>query len=492
MRNKTNLRGLKKCGQWGIMVVYFLMKEDKSMETNDNGPYRTGEFEEKKRSIFVIIGDVIELILLIILTYFSFKYNINNILIAVFWIFLIIEYISELKKWKRIETVINYIEAILFMFIVYNIYMGYKEEQYIEVVKEEEFMDVEYEDLFESFSSDITWECVEIDEFTAVVPTDLSKGGSFEAEVVVTGDFIYMDKPSEYKILFYVSEERKEAVPVLLRYENITEKDINKIDEFIYSVYRHYSEEDIFIEEDVDTTEIITTENLDTTEIVTMEDVQKEENIYEEQYVGTWWDLYSQRAWMTIDYDEEIGYLIEINWSSSASENSMWVLSGKYSKDKNGIVYQGELIRTVYNDDGSVRESIEYEDGEGLIYFKDDGLLYWDDWENNQGQSCMFEKEIEQGNYDWYKENMEFRSVDGTAYIILYVQNDVVIWGDVYLSGQYLTSFELNIEPDEIGEDGEYIYYDSSITLIYYPEANTIKIEASAGMIDGRYVPVTE
>lgn len=150
------------------------------------------------------------------------------------------------------------------------------------------------------------------------------------------------------------------------------------------------------------------------------------------------------------------------------------------------------LKNTIYNDDGSVIESYEYKDGEGLVYFKDDGLLYWDDWKNNQGQRCMFEKDMGQENYDWYREYNKFQEINGSASLEMYVQNDVVIWVDAYLGGQLLTSFSVSVEPDEIGENGEYIYYDGGITMIYYPEAQNIMIEATAGMIDGRYLPVTE
>lgn len=114
------------------------------------------------------------------------------------------------------------------------------------------------------------------------------------------------------------------------------------------------------------------------------------ENI--EMYVGTWWDLYSERCNLNIQYESGI-YLIDINWSSSAWENTHWTFRGVYDNEKHGIVYDGSQIDEIYYEDGSYEEIITYEDGTGLFYIGNDGYLYWEDWKENIGNQCFFTKE---------------------------------------------------------------------------------------------------
>lgn len=117
-----------------------------------------------------------------------------------------------------------------------------------------------------------------------------------------------------------------------------------------------------------------------------------ENSEYIEEFVGDWQDSYSQRANMVIEYTEDSKFHIIINWSSSAWENTRWVLEGYYNEEEDGIVYTGAQISEVYNDDGSVMENYIYTDGEGLIYIGRNGKLYWDDWKENVGNECVFEK----------------------------------------------------------------------------------------------------
>lgn len=110
------------------------------------------------------------------------------------------------------------------------------------------------------------------------------------------------------------------------------------------------------------------------------------------EYVGLWWDTYSQRCNMEISSYDGIYYDIDINWGSSAWDNTHWSFYGTYDEIAGGIHYYGSRIEEYYPDDGEMQETYVYSDGEGLIWIGDDGMLYWDDYIEQQGIDCSFEK----------------------------------------------------------------------------------------------------
>ncbi len=111
------------------------------------------------------------------------------------------------------------------------------------------------------------------------------------------------------------------------------------------------------------------------------------------EFTGGWQDSTSQRATMDITSDRGIYYNIEINWGSSAMENTVWHFTGTYDSKRNGIVYSsGQRIEETYLEEGEEpKTEIVYEDGSGLISLKD-GKLYWQDDKEDVGAECVFEK----------------------------------------------------------------------------------------------------
>lgn len=213
-------------------------------------------------------------------------------------------------------------------------------------------------------------------------------------------------------------------------------------------------------------------------------------NVYDERYIGEWYNLEGQPPFMTITYEETQGYIMEIHWSTTAFESISWYLNGIYSEEKNGIVYTGILTKTFYSDDGTVTE--ENSEAGGLLYFKDNGLLYWDDWKENYGHNCVFEKDKGQKVYDWYIENDRFCSQDGNIILSFYTQNDVMLCMNIQVF-EAESSVSYDVEPSEIGENGELIYKDGyGWNITYYPEANTIYFETGEGLYEGMYFPITE
>lgn len=120
------------------------------------------------------------------------------------------------------------------------------------------------------------------------------------------------------------------------------------------------------------------------------------------EFAGTWWDIHSQRCNMNIELSGDV-YYIDINWSSSANENTHWSFTGSYDNTKGGILYSGSKTDTYYTEQGYKHENIVYSDGKGLIRIDNSGALYWDDYKEQAGKNCCFEKEdntpIEKNDY---------------------------------------------------------------------------------------------
>lgn len=107
-------------------------------------------------------------------------------------------------------------------------------------------------------------------------------------------------------------------------------------------------------------------------------------------YVGSWGDRRGQRCHMDIESYGGISYSIDINWSSSAQENTHWSFSGTYEGGR--IHYYGSKIEEYYPDNGDMQETYSYYAGEGFLWIGDDGLLYWSDYIEDAGSNCEFEK----------------------------------------------------------------------------------------------------
>lgn len=110
-----------------------------------------------------------------------------------------------------------------------------------------------------------------------------------------------------------------------------------------------------------------------------------------EAFVGQWGDTVSQRCNMNIQYSDG-KYYIDINWSSSASENTHWSFVGEYTSEFEGIFYEGSCTEEIYTEEGECQENCIYTDGTGVIAIGTDGKLYWTDYKEQMGNGCVFEK----------------------------------------------------------------------------------------------------
>lgn len=221
-----------------------------------------------------------------------------------------------------------------------------------------------------------------------------------------------------------------------------------------------------------------------------IEDIQQ----IKDAYVGTWYDTYSQRCGMIIESEDGINYDIEIHWSSNAWESSAWYLKGIYDADSRRIEYSGKQVLEVYTESGEYFEKTICDNEIGRLYYDDHmDSLFWEDDRENVGESCVFEKEVtipEDVRTDWYLEFNQFYSEDTKIRMVIDAMDNLYVAFYRYTNQEECLKFGL--EPDEVGDRGELIYYGETASLKYYPagvisEQPSIRIETIYGICDGLY-----
>lgn len=110
-------------------------------------------------------------------------------------------------------------------------------------------------------------------------------------------------------------------------------------------------------------------------------------------YGGTWWDLNSQRCYMEIiSYNDAL--FVTVSWGHSAFETSEWKMTAFYNPATGKFHYNDCKYSILSSDDyGNDIETIQYVNGTGAIYIATNGYLYWEDYVEQTGINCYFEKE---------------------------------------------------------------------------------------------------
>lgn len=93
-------------------------------------------------------------------------------------------------------------------------------------------------------------------------------------------------------------------------------------------------------------------------------------------YVG---DYECDRCSITIEADGDTDAKITVHWGSSATEATVWTMSGRFDPDTKRINYS-DSTKTVMNFEGEEeKDTVVYKNGVGRIQFLDDGKLEWQD-----------------------------------------------------------------------------------------------------------------
>lgn len=121
------------------------------------------------------------------------------------------------------------------------------------------------------------------------------------------------------------------------------------------------------------------------------EDVKEAVTVPEDfQLAGSWMDENSQRAVMTIEEEGGDKYSVEVSWSSGADQTTVWTFSGEFKRE-GGFLYftDGKKAELTTDEQGRTAEEVKYEDGSGVITYRD-GALYWQDDKEAAGDECKF------------------------------------------------------------------------------------------------------
>ena len=84
---------------------------------------------------------------------------------------------------------------------------------------------------------------------------------------------------------------------------------------------------------------------------------------------------------------------ITVEWASSASELTRWIIVGRLDSDTQTIHYTGaSKANLVYDEQGDVvSEESVYDDGTGTITFREDGSFTWHEDSSERGEDLVFE-----------------------------------------------------------------------------------------------------
>ncbi|MCR5262254.1 MAG: S-layer homology domain-containing protein, partial [Clostridiales bacterium] len=115
-------------------------------------------------------------------------------------------------------------------------------------------------------------------------------------------------------------------------------------------------------------------------------------------YVGSWGDKWSGRAFMDILPGEYPKYSVTLRWSSSYNSAGVWSMTAVFNEETKRLEYaDGEMAYVTYSEDGSVESTeIEWSDAEGWLAINENGGLDWNDSREERCSEMIFER------YEYY------------------------------------------------------------------------------------------
>lgn len=112
-------------------------------------------------------------------------------------------------------------------------------------------------------------------------------------------------------------------------------------------------------------------------------------------FAGKWRASDSSQCYIDIKCGDDGSYAIEAIRSGDSQETAVWVLTGTYDEIWEGIDYIGAKYEEVTDENGNVERVPvpEREEVTGLIFFKRDGVLNWEEIFDHAGDGLDFVKE---------------------------------------------------------------------------------------------------
>ena len=106
--------------------------------------------------------------------------------------------------------------------------------------------------------------------------------------------------------------------------------------------------------------------------------------------LGSWEEKFAGRGHITISKNAEGEYEIQVNWSSSASETSVWTMTAQPAAS-NMLRYEKcrHVILTL-SEEGPETEKLQYENGTGTFTLLSTNELQWQDETGHAADDALF------------------------------------------------------------------------------------------------------
>ena len=206
----------------------------------------------------------------------------------------------------------------------------------------------------------------------------------------------------------------------------------------------------------------------------------------------------------TLGYTENIPYEDffengEVNISIEGKSFPMYFAHSKAIMCNAFQLYSGGFVKLTDVNVSNTENSNSDEETESITIQSDETSV-----ENSIEESEPTEHNSNQENdaldnnsnekYKWYLNNSLFANQDQSVRIEVYEKDDehfTMSWGDIYWDNdvEHNWQFSIDIIPDKIGDNGEFIYKDDDGRVVYYPDDNYISVEMGDTEYDGIYKP---
>ena len=175
-------------------------------------------------------------------------------------------------------------------------------------------------------------------------------------------------------------------------------------------------------------------------------------------YGGTWWDLNSQRCYMEITSCGD-ALFITASWGSSAFETHEWTMTGIYNP-ATGKYHYNDCVSKLRTSDANGHDVtiINYVNGTGAVYIATNGYLYWEDYAEQVGINCYFEKDTME-----YSQNKIIQLSPGDVANVMYYSDSNGIkmeLGEYSMGGLYVV-FSNAVGEAWRGEEIQHIYLNN-------------------------------
>ncbi len=200
------------------------------------------------------------------------------------------------------------------------------------------------------------------------------------------------------------------------------------------------------------------------------------------------------RAGMTVRASGKDDAVITVHWGNGANAYVLWTMSGKFDTDALTVSYSDCVKTSVeLKDDGSEEtETIEYENGTGVVDFSKGGVVTWQDDQENIAEDLEFtpnyvieetDPSVYLGTWVCERATIEITEAEEDYKAVVTwgsSATEVTVWEyDVYFDGWSMVSFETGTKTNFVyNSEGKEVssetVFDDGATALTLKEDGTL------------------